>query len=44
MYLVPISKNTILRLGLAIVAPLVPLPFIIIPLDQLIDRAISLLL
>jgi len=41
MYLVPITRNTVLRLGLITIIPLLPLVFTMIPLDQIIDRAID---
>jgi hypothetical protein len=41
MYLVPISRDTVLRLGLVIVMPLLPLVLTMIPFDQIVDRAIQ---
>jgi hypothetical protein len=41
MYLVPITRNTVLRLGLITVIPLLPLLFTMIPFEQVIDRAID---
>ena len=42
MSLIPMSKKTVLRLGLTIAAPLLPLVLTMIPLDDVVDRAINL--
>lgn len=42
MYLVPITRNTVLRLALAIVIPLLPLVLTMIPFEDVVDRAIKL--
>jgi hypothetical protein len=41
MYLVPISRATIVRLGLVIVLPLLPLVLTMIPLNEIVERAIN---
>ena len=41
MYLVPISRNTVLRLVLVIVTPLLPLVLTMIPLNEIVKRAID---
>ena len=38
MYFVPISRDTLLRLGLVIVIPLLPLVLTMIPFDDIVDR------
>ena len=40
----PFDKNTVLRLAIVIVLPLLPLPLTMVPLDKMIDRAIKLLI
>jgi hypothetical protein len=42
MYLVPITRNTVLRLLFVIVIPLLPLVLTMIPFEQIVDRAIGL--
>jgi len=42
MRLVPISKETVLRLVILVILPLLPLVLTMIPLDQVIDRAVKL--
>ena len=42
MYLVPITRNTVLRLLFVIVIPLLPLVLTMIPFEQIVDRAIAL--
>lgn len=44
MYLVPITRNTVMRLAFVTVIPLVPLVLTMIPLEQIVDRALSTLL
>ena len=39
----PFNKNTVLQLAIVIVLPLVPLALTMIPLEEMIDRAIKLL-
>jgi hypothetical protein len=43
MYLVPITRNTVLRLGFAIVVPLLPLVLTMIPFNEIVDRVIHTL-
>ena len=38
----PFNKNTVLRLAIVIVLPLLPLTLTMVPLDQMIDRAIKI--
>jgi hypothetical protein len=42
MYLVPITRNTVLRLVLLIVIPLLPLVLTMIPFEHIVDRAIGM--
>jgi hypothetical protein len=42
MYLVPITRNTVLRLGFLIIIPLLPLVLTMIPFEQIVDRAIGM--
>jgi hypothetical protein len=42
MHLVPVTRNTVLRLGFAIVIPLLPLVLTMIPFEEVVDRAIKL--
>jgi hypothetical protein len=42
MYLVPISRNTVLRLALAISIPLLPLVLTMIPFEEAVNRAINM--
>jgi len=42
MYLVPITRTTVLRLLYIIVIPLLPLVLTMIPFEQIVDRAISM--
>jgi hypothetical protein len=42
MYLVPITRNTVLRLGFLIVIPLLPLVLTMIPFEQVVERAIGM--
>jgi hypothetical protein len=44
MYLVPISKTTVVRLGLAVAAPLLPLTLTMIPFEAMLDRAMKMLI
>ena len=44
MEALPFDKSTVLRLAIVIVLPLLPLTLTMIPLDQMIDRAIKLLI
>ena len=44
MRLVPFGRSTVLRLALLTVLPFLPLSLTMIPIDQLIDRAIGLFL
>jgi hypothetical protein len=41
MYLVPVTRTTVMRLGLLIVLPLLPLVLTMIPFEEIVDRAIS---
>ena len=41
MEALPFDKSTVLRLAIVIVLPLLPLTLTMIPLDQMIDRAIK---
>jgi hypothetical protein len=41
MYLVPITRNTVMRLAFAIVIPLLPLVLTMIPFEEIVDRALS---
>jgi hypothetical protein len=41
MYLVPITRNTVMRLAFAIVIPLLPLVLTMIPFEEVVDRALS---
>jgi hypothetical protein len=41
MYLVPITKRTMLRLVVAIALPLLPLVLTMIPFEEIVDRAIK---
>ena len=43
MYLVPITRNTVVRLAFALVIPLLPLALTMIPLEEVVDRALSTL-
>jgi hypothetical protein len=43
MYLVPITRNTVVRLVIAIVIPLLPLVLTMIPFEEVVDRALSTL-
>ena len=40
----PFNKNTVLRLAMVIVLPLLPLALTMVPLDEMIDRAIKILI
>jgi hypothetical protein len=42
MYLVPITRNSVLRLGFLIVIPLLPLVLTMIPFEQVVDHAIGM--
>lgn len=42
MYLVPITKNTILRLGLLTIMPLLPLVLTMVPLEHIVDQALDM--
>ena len=42
MCLLPFSRKTVVRLGVLIILPLLPLTLTMIPLDQMIDRAIKI--
>jgi len=42
MYLVPITRNTVLRLGVLTTIPLLPLVLTMIPFEQIVDRAIGM--
>jgi hypothetical protein len=42
MYLVPITRNTVLRLALLIITPLLPLVLTMIPFEKVVDRAIDM--
>ena len=42
MYLVPITRNTVVRLAFMIVIPLLPLVLTMIPIEQIIDRAVDM--
>ena len=44
MYLVPITKTTLLRLAVAIVIPLLPLVLTMIPFEEIVDHAINMLI
>jgi hypothetical protein len=44
MYLVPITRNTVVRLAFAIVIPLLPLVLTMIPFEEIVDRALSTLI
>jgi len=39
----PFNKNIVIRLAIVVVLPLLPLALTMIPLDEMIDRAIKLL-
>jgi hypothetical protein len=41
MRLVPFGKQALMRLGMLLIAPLLPLTLAIIPLDQIVDRLIK---
>ena len=43
MYLVPVTRNTVVRLAFAIVIPLLPLTLTMIPFEEIVDRALSTL-
>jgi hypothetical protein len=43
MYLVPITRNTVVRLAFAIVIPFLPLALTMIPFEEIVDRALSTL-
>ena len=43
MYLVPITRNTVMRLAFALVIPLLPLALTMIPFEEVVDRALSAL-
>jgi hypothetical protein len=44
MYLVPITRNTVLRLGFITIIPLLPLLFTMVPFEQVIDHAIDMVI
>ena len=44
MAALPFNKNTVLRLAMVIVLPLLPLALTMVPLDEMIDRAIKILI
>jgi hypothetical protein len=44
MRTLPISRNTVMRLVVLIVLPLLPLTLTMIPLSEIVDRAIKILI
>lgn len=42
MYLVPITRTTLIRLGVLTVLPLLPLVLTMVPLEQIVDQAINM--
>ena len=42
MYLVPITRTTVVRLGVIIIIPLLPLVLTMVPLEQIVDQAIGM--
>jgi hypothetical protein len=42
MYLVPITRTTVVRLGVIIIIPLLPLVLTMVPFEQIVDQAISM--
>jgi hypothetical protein len=44
MHLVPVTRNTVLRLGFATVIPLLPLVLTMVPVEEIVDRAIKMLI
>lgn len=44
MHLVPVTRDTMLRLGFVIMIPLLPLVLTMIPFEEVVDRAVKLLI
>jgi hypothetical protein len=42
MYLVPITRNTVIRLGVLTILPLLPLVLTMVPLEHIVDQAIDM--
>jgi hypothetical protein len=42
MYLVPITRNTVVRLAVLIIIPLLPLLLTMVPLEKIVDRALDM--
>ena len=42
MYLVPITRNTIIRLGVLTILPLLPLVLTMVPFEQIVDHALDM--
>ena len=42
MYLVPITRTTVLRLAVLTIIPLLPLVLTMVPLDQIVDQALNM--
>jgi hypothetical protein len=42
MYLVPITRNTVIRLGVLTILPLLPLVLTMVPLEHIVDQAIEM--
>ena len=42
MYLVPITRSTVVRLGVLIILPLLPLVLTMVPLEHIVDQAIDM--
>jgi hypothetical protein len=39
---VPITRTTVVRLGVLIIIPLLPLVLTIVPLEQIVDQALNM--
>jgi len=42
MYLVPITRTTVLRLGVLTIIPLLPLLLTMVPFEQIVDHALDM--